>query len=168
MKNLVEKPISGQGLVRLFELLWTYTWGELNRLSTRKYSLKEREEYRIEDGVYLYVSCSDAFDWGCADSECISDEDITLLEEAFKDVKLAVGSEDDDRLDQYLDDIYLLFVSRKRGVRPQGAMFGYIPESLHDLFKAVGPERVVGFGNPYSIEQGIERFKETKRDLRGE
>jgi hypothetical protein len=94
------------------------------------------------DGEYapvtLLVSCSDLFVWGSADCERLAPSDLDDLEKAVADAK-AAG-------DEYHG--HLLWVARKRGMRPQGAYYEHFDGTLGDLFNACGPERQVGFGNP--------------------
>lgn len=42
-----------------------------------------------------------------------------------------------------------LFAARVRGMRPQGAAYTFYPPETWPLFDACGPEREIGFGNPY-------------------
>lgn len=100
----------------------------------------------------IIVNCNDVFFWACGDGECIeSQEDLDLLESCIRDIR---GIES-----LFSEEPFILFCARKRKLRPQGAYFGYInPENI-ELFKAAGPERLVDFGNPYTIEEGIERKK---------
>lgn len=98
------------------------------------------------DGKYapltFMVSCSDFFWWGTADCEVISPDEIEPLEQAFADVTAASTN---GQMDAYWGSV--LYVARKRGLRPQGAAYPTIP-ALAALFDACGPERTVGLGNP--------------------
>ncbi len=80
------------------------------------------------------VICNDAFWWGTADLEHITDENVSVLETAFKDGGEIWGP--------------LLFCARMRKMRPQQAMYKHIDASLHPLFDACGPERKLDMGNP--------------------
>lgn len=95
------------------------------------------------DGGYapitFMVNCSDEFAWACADAEPITPADIDALEQAFTDVRAV----DPDALYQ----APMLFVARKRGMRPQGAAYP-TDARLHPLFDACGPERQIDLGNP--------------------
>lgn len=42
-----------------------------------------------------------------------------------------------------------LFAAKVRGMRPQGACYTYYPKELWIEFDQAGPEREIGFGNPY-------------------
>lgn len=88
--------------------------------------------------VTMMVNCNDLFFWGCADCEEITPEDIDALEKAIADAKAV-----DDG-----GNGHLLWVARKRGMRPQGAYYKYFKEGMKALFNECGPERETGFGNP--------------------
>ncbi len=98
------------------------------------------------DGKYapitFLVSCSDFFWWGTADCEIVTPDEIEALEQAFADVKAASTN---TQLDAYWGAV--LYVARKRRMRPQGAAYPTVP-ALAALFDACGPERAVGLGNP--------------------
>lgn len=104
----------------------------------RNHTIQELIE---EDVVYMgsdgnvYVDCSDAFFWGCADGEDISDETLEEFNQAVDDCGNLINGE-------------LLYCSRKRKERPQGAMYTYIPKRLWHLFDLCGPEKKTGLGNP--------------------
>ena len=89
------------------------------------------------DGEYapitLFVNCNDLFYWGCSDAEVVTEKNIDIFEQAYKD------SEDHGDL---------LFCCRVRKMRPQGAYYEYFSEEDKVLFDACGPVREVGFGNP--------------------
>lgn len=74
------------------------------------------------------VICNDVFHWGCADAEEVSEADLPLLEQSLKE---ADGGFDGA----------MLYCARKRGMRPQGAMYAYIEKELWPLYDAAGPER---------------------------
>lgn len=93
--------------------------------------------------VTFMVKCSDLFDWGSADCETVTPENIEELERAFADAKAA----DPEGGAFYAS---LLFCARVCKMRPQGAYYKSFPGSLWPLFDACGPERKVGpedFGN---------------------
>lgn len=93
----------------------------------------------------LVVACNDCFGWGMADSEPIMPEDFAALWQARAD---AAGS----------PWWPLVWVARKRGMRPQGALLREIapddPALPHLL--AAGPPRPVTFGNPIDFPAGGE------------
>jgi len=112
------------------------------------FSLSHSDSYgdlfwRVDDGrLKLYANVSDVFFWGGADVEEITPETLSLLEQAYTDLK-AVGAE------EYTATLY---AARIRKMRPQGA---YYPSDAHEswrrvyaLFDACGPERATGLGNP--------------------
>lgn len=89
------------------------------------------------DDLEVGITCNDVFHWGCADVEDInSDEDIELLIQACKDSEF---------------DGPTLYCARKRGMRPQGAMYKHLDEKDWPLFDECGPHRETGIGNP--VEQ---------------
>lgn len=90
------------------------------------------------DGEYapvtMLINCNDLFYWACADAEIVTDKNIDVLEQSYKDSQDYGG---------------ILFCCRVRGMRPQGAYYKYIPKDEHKLFDACGPERPTGIGNPH-------------------
>ena len=89
------------------------------------------------DGEYapvtMLVNCNDLFYWACSDAETITDENIDAFEQAYKDAAEAY---------KYgYCYAQLLFCCRVRGMRPQKPYYEHLPEELHDLFNACGPER---------------------------
>lgn len=98
----------------------------------------------------FFVNCNDVFDWGTADCDELLPEDIEPLKDACKqclDVHPIFGY------------IYgpMLWASRKRGVRPQGAMWSNIPMPLWPLFEAAAPERAVTLFNPLTPLEAVRR-----------
>lgn len=97
------------------------------------------------DGEYapikFFINCNDVFAWGCADSEEITPENLSALKQAIEDCNKIIPN---------YGPIYGgdLFCARTRKFRPQGAAYPSKKE-LWPLFDACGPEREVGFGNPY-------------------
>lgn len=90
----------------------------------------------------IFINCSDFFYWGTADAEPITDDNIGLLEETFREVQELKGNKWD------ADDAPLLFCARVREMRPQGAYYKHLDEDLHHLFNAVAPERDRDIFNP--------------------
>lgn len=90
------------------------------------------------DPITLLVNCNDLFFWGCSDSEPLGPSSIGQLEQAVADAKVA-GDEAHGSL---------LWVARRRKMRPQGAYYKYFEDGVKPLFDACGPAREVGFGNP--------------------
>ncbi|MBY0355526.1 MAG: hypothetical protein K2Q12_07325 [Rickettsiales bacterium] len=89
----------------------------------------------VEDGQCgLHVNCNDLFGWGCADSEEVELDDLASFQECL--TLVPKGGID-------------LWVCRKRQARPQGAVYSYYDKEHWPLFDACGPEREIGFGNPY-------------------
>lgn len=90
------------------------------------------EVFWTED-LKFSIICNDFFWWGCSDAEEITYEDLALLDECLgKDFVWGP----------------LLYCAKRRGMRPQGAFYGDIPDKLKPEFDACGPEREVGTGNP--------------------
>lgn len=92
--------------------------------------------------IRFFVNCNDLFYWAMADCEEITADNIETLEQSTRAVMMV---NPDYRAKSYGS---LLFCCRVRKMRPQGAYYEYIPENLHSLFNACGPERTVQFGNP--------------------
>ena len=86
----------------------------------------------------LFVNCNDLFWWGCSDCEELTPDDFDDLEAAIADAAKAGDKHNG----------HLLWVARKRKMRPQGACYAYFTDSAHELFHQCGPEREVERGNP--------------------
>lgn len=110
----------------------------------RLFACDDTEElwWRGRDGdttgpLEFYVNVNDVFAWGCADVERIElPSDLQGLAQAKQDA---------------LPEAYgwpTLWAARKRGQRPQGAVYKHLPESIWPLLDACGPERETGLGNP--------------------
>lgn len=84
--------------------------------------------------IEFFAMCNDLFCWGLGDAVDITEENIDILEQAFKDA----GNYGKD-----------LFCCRVEKMRPQGAVYSSYPKEIWHLFDACGPEREIGFGNPY-------------------
>lgn len=89
--------------------------------------------------LHFFINCNDIFAWGCADAEAVSEADLPALTECVNDCK-AVGCCEDDAM--------LLFISRKREMRPQGAVYKHLCTPSYALFNACGPHRESCLGNP--------------------
>ena len=85
--------------------------------------------------ITFFVRCNDVFDWGTADAEEITEADLPALEAALRDAE-----------EFYCGPI--LFVARKRGQRPQGAMYKHLPVEAWFLFDQAGPVRERNLFNP--------------------
>ncbi|MEM6610208.1 MAG: hypothetical protein AAF689_16715 [Pseudomonadota bacterium] len=81
----------------------------------------------------LYVLCNDLFLWACADME-----ELDILDLPGLCAALAESPENGE----------LLWVCRKRRMRPQGAYYNYFSDQEVALLNACGPVRETGFGNP--------------------
>ena len=81
------------------------------------------------------IMCSDAFFYATADDEDISSqEDVDLLEQCIKDC-LNVG----DGLGELRGP--LLYVAKKRKMRPLLDIYTHIPKKVCSMLDACGPER---------------------------
>ena len=124
-----------------------------------------------KDGnLHVYVNVSDFFVWGCSDVEEItSQEDIEGLRKAFEDsrefaetVKTprdAGGYVSREDIAKVSASIHWpeLWAARKRGMRPQGAIYPYL-KGIESLFDAAGPERDIDVLNPKD-QQGNYKYK---------
>jgi hypothetical protein len=89
------------------------------------------------NGEISCVICNDVFVWGGADCEVITEETLPEFIQAASDCS------------DNLELAAILYCARRCKMRPQGAMYTYIPKNLWYLFDACRPEREVGLGNPY-------------------
>ena len=90
--------------------------------------------FKEEDNrLAVFALCNDFFVWACADVEEITPENLVVLEGAKVD--LAKLGDDEEMY------VALLFCSRVRGMRPQGAFYEHLPKPSWPLFDACGPER---------------------------
>ena len=106
-----------------------------------KYEQHEDVWWRV-DGEYapvtFIVNCNDLFFWACADAELITDENIAMFEQAYKDAS-----------EHECGECYagLLFCCRERKMRPQGAYYESFPKSMWGMFDECGPDRDKEKGN---------------------
>lgn len=102
--------------------------------------------------VTFFVNCNDLFYWACADCEQLTPENLPKLLDACVDCRKAMGCESYGsgidinwtKFERFYDAASwapLLLVARVRGMRPQRPYYKSIPEDLHALFDACGPER---------------------------
>lgn len=136
-------------------LSWVDSW-EVLRLFQQT---SEQLWWKVDDegNITWFVMCSDVFAWGTADAEEIETiEDLLLLRDAKAecDALAARMKKDGDSGWASVQEYWpTLWAARKRAMRPQGALYKYLPEQMWGLFDAVGPERRVGFGNPAPVPQ---------------
>lgn len=78
-----------------------------------------------EDEVKIVINANDVFYWAYSDFEYIEESELSELEECFK-------------LTNYGD---MLWVCRKRNMRPQKPWYERFNEKEKELFNACGPER---------------------------
>jgi hypothetical protein len=108
------------------------------------------EVFWHSDFSVLAVICNDVFWWGCADLEQVESlEDIELLVKSCEDAKY---------------DGAILYCARKRGMRPQGAMYKHINKEIHHLFNECGPEREIDFLNPEN-KDGQYMYSKTEQSV---
>lgn len=88
------------------------------------------------------VTCNDLFFWGSADAEELTPANVAELERAYADADAA----DSEGFGHVHGGA--LFCCRMRRMRPQGRCYPK-NKKLWPLFDACGPEREIGFGNPY-------------------
>jgi hypothetical protein len=100
--------------------------GRINSREVEDALLNEDIFVHVEDKkVELIVNCNDVFYWACSDSEEIKPEEIKDLVECLK-------------LTEYGS---MLWVCRKRKMRPQKPWYNDFTEEEKALFDACGPER---------------------------
>ena len=83
--------------------------------------------------VMFFINCSDFFDWGCADGERVTRENVAELEQAIADAEAV------DKIAGSIEGP-LLFCARVRKRRPQGACYENLDPRLWHLFDACGPK----------------------------
>jgi len=94
------------------------------------------------DEVKVCVNCNDIFAWGCSDAEDVDVRDIELLKEVHDTL---------EAIETGLSAYWMyLYCSKKRKIRPQGAVYKSIPKEMWSLINACGPEREIDIGNPYN------------------
>jgi hypothetical protein len=94
--------------------------------------------------ISFCVNCNDLFFWACADGEPVLASDMPAIRTALADVRDLIP--DDPRQYYYsIGTALSLWVSRKRGMRPQGCCYPK-QKALWPLFDACGPERESGAG----------------------
>lgn len=103
--------------------------------------LKLAAKYGINDlllwneELEFSIMCSDAFFYATADDEeVLSQEDVDLLEQCIKEC-LNVG----DGLGELRGT--LLYVAKKRKMRPLLDIYTHIPKAVQELLNACGPDR---------------------------
>lgn len=112
-----------------------------------------------EGPLEFYVNCNDIFWWGTGDAEDITAENVAVLEQCKRDIGEIVGG-----LTRRADVwcwTGVLFCARVRGMRPQGAVYKYVPRELWPLLDGAGEARVVDALNPY--ERPVERPQRGRR-----
>lgn len=109
-------------------VIWTYDQPSLF------WNIKPENLKPEDKGFKFFVLCSDLFEWGCADSEEITMENLPLLEKAYQLEKEATGIK---------RGIYAttLFCCMSRKMRPQKPCYKNNPEWLTKLFDEYGPAR---------------------------
>jgi hypothetical protein len=104
---------------------------------------------RWEGRIGTFVIVNDVFTWGSADAEEITDETLPQYLKAIDDIKEATGQ-------RRAYDASILYASRIRGMRPQGAIYPHLDREIWPLIDACGPPREVGLGNPHKHPAEVE------------
>jgi hypothetical protein len=113
-----------------------------------KYDIKDTFLWNEE--LEFSIICSDSFFFATADAEdVLSQEDVDLLEQCIKDC-LDTG----DRLGELHGT--LLYVAKKRKMRPLLDIYTHIPKAVQELLNACGPEKRNLFNE---LKEGIESLK---------
>lgn len=102
-----------------------------------------------------FIMCSDEFYWGTADAEEVLPEDLDELRKAQADVAAV------EPVHKWLWTT--LWVARKRGMRPQGAMYKHFTPEVVELINQAGPAREIDFGNPRD-ESDTYQYKVPRHD----
>lgn len=102
-----------------------------------------RADYPEPGHFFISVNCSDVFYWGTADTEEITIEDVPALQADFEKQRELQGT-------PYPDYFYMPWIARKRGIRPQGAMYKYLPEAVVNQINEEIPEREIDVLNPFT------------------
>lgn len=95
------------------------------------------DELLWDEDLNICIGCNDVFWWATADAEPIeTEEDYQLLKVTLEECQKM----------HFCAGIYsdILYASRKRKMRPQGAIYKSIYGDMWPLFDACGPERSVG------------------------
>lgn len=98
-----------------------------------------------EGEIKAFFICNDIFYWATADGVDIEIKDIPGIKKIFKEFDGEID-EFDKTGERFM--AILLWCARKRKMRPQGAYYKHIPNNLHPLFDACGPERTIDIWNP--------------------
>lgn len=89
----------------------------------------------LNNGAKNYaVDVTNVFWWG-NDCEIITEENISVLEQAAKDIAAISGN------GTYIG-VGVLFAARVRAERPMDSFYDYLDPRTHHLFDAAGPVRV--------------------------
>lgn len=125
---------------------WLRNLPEAHRTTVENWLLDGIFQLYVDKEVTLTVDCSDLFVWGCSDYEPIELEELKDLNRAIEDAR-AAGAETGGEL---------LWVARKRKLRPQGAYYAHVHPGLGKLFDTCGEFRPAELGNPVasSYEDG--------------
>ena len=112
--------------------------GVLQDVQATEWGVTRYVEGSGHEGTWRYsVNVNDVFAWACADAEALEPLELQDWEQAWKDSPSCGG---------------MLWVARKRKMRPQGAIYKVIPYESWHLFDEAGPARDVGLGNPITSE----------------
>lgn len=100
-------------------------------------------EYDCADGVELAIRCNDVFYWGCGDREVITADNVATLEQTITDMRELEQQVPERKHHRHRPTSHIgqLFCCRSRKMRPQGALYQYLPPELVPYYDACGPER---------------------------
>lgn len=85
--------------------------------------------------ITFFINCNDVFYWACSDVVEITEDNIEIFEQSYKDYEEYGG---------------ILFCCRVRNMRPQGAFYQYFADDKKYLFDDCGPKRNIDILNPYN------------------
>lgn len=97
--------------------------------------------------ISFFINCSDVFWWATSDYEEITPHNIDELEKVVTDIQELADDNYHTKM-SILRCAPLLFISRVRKMRPQGAYYKFFDRKLWALFDACGPEREINLVNP--------------------
>lgn len=94
-------------------------------------------DYEDKGQINFAILCNDLFWWATADAESLTPDNLPILKQCIEEV---------EKLDEHgrAFEADILFCCRIRKMRPQKPYYKSIPEKLHPLFDACGPERIEG------------------------
>lgn len=101
-------------------------------------------EHYASGDLEFSVLCNDTFWWATADCEEVNKKTLPELQKALDDACKICGHSN-------WGDV--LYCTRRRKMRPQGAIYKNMPSKIKHLFDACGPEREVALMNPHDQKE---------------